>query len=58
MFYLINNNIEAEGTIPYAEGYYRVKTNINLVERFWQPIGTQENAKHHKLLGKYKPKLQ
>ncbi|MBQ3494753.1 MAG: InlB B-repeat-containing protein, partial [Clostridia bacterium] len=43
MFYHVNNNIEAQGTIPYAEGYYRVKTNIVLAERFWQPIGTKEN---------------
>ena len=43
MAYLINNNIDSEGTIPYAQGYYIVKRNMNLSERFWQPIGTKEN---------------
>lgn len=43
MAYLINNNIEAQGTIPYAQGYYLVKGHMNLAERFWQPIGTKEN---------------
>ena len=43
MAYLINNNIEAKSTIPYQDGYYLIKANINLLERFWQPIGTQEN---------------
>ncbi len=43
MAYLINNNIEAKGTIPYADGYYVVRGNINLQERFWQPIGTETN---------------
>lgn len=43
MAYLINNNIPAETTIPYAQGYYVLKTYMNLEERFWQPIGTKEN---------------
>ncbi len=43
MAYLINNNVEAKGTIPYADGYYVVRVNFNLLERFWQPIGTEQN---------------
>ena len=43
MAYLINNNVEAKGTIPYADGYYVVRANFNLLERFWQPIGTEQN---------------
>lgn len=43
MAYLINNNIDANGKIPYAKGYYVVKKHMNLQERFWQPIGTKEN---------------
>ena len=43
MAYLINNNIPAETTIPYAQGYYVLKSDMNLDERFWQPIGTKEN---------------
>ncbi len=43
MAYLINNGIEAEGTIPYAQGYYVVRRNMLLSGRFWQPIGTQLN---------------
>ena len=43
MAYLINNNIEAQGTTPYAKGYYRLKIDANLVDKFWVPIGTKEN---------------
>ena len=43
MAYLINNNIESDGTIPYAQGYYVVKRHMYLGQRFWQPIGTREN---------------
>ena len=43
MAYLINNNIEANETTPYAQGYYILKFNMYLNERFWQPIGTEEN---------------
>ncbi len=43
MAYLINNNVDAKGKIPYAKGYYIVKKHMNLQERFWQPIGTKEN---------------
>ena len=43
MAYLINNNISAETTIPYAQGYYVLKSDMNLDERFWQPIGTKDN---------------
>ena len=43
MAYLINNNIEAVGTIAYDEGYYVLMSNINLSERFWQPIAIHED---------------
>ncbi len=43
MAYLINNGIESKGTMPYAQGHYIVRNNLNLVERFWQPIGTASN---------------
>lgn len=45
MAYLINNEIDiSDGhKIPYAKGYYMLKLDIDLDERFWQPIGTQEN---------------
>lgn len=42
MAYLINNNVDAQG-VPYAQGYYLVKRDMNLGARFWQPIGTEEH---------------
>ena len=43
MAYLINNNIDANGLVAYADAYYRVKGNIQLSEKFWIPIGTEKN---------------
>ena len=44
MCYLINNNIDApQGKQNYANGYYVLSNSVNFDERFWIPIGTEEN---------------
>ena len=43
MAYFINNNISSNGTVPYAKGYYVLKLDLFLTEKFWQPIGTESN---------------
>jgi uncharacterized repeat protein (TIGR02543 family) len=45
MAYLINNGIAVDSVekVEYASAYYLLSVSVDFEERFWVPIGTQEN---------------
>ena len=41
--YLVNNGIETEDGLAYADAHYAVLNDIDFAGRFFEPIGTKEN---------------